>query len=375
MIRTHKYRKHTSKTKKSTRKNVTNAVKKTLLDEVSLGKQLGKGMGGTVFLAHDKNGNNYAYKIERILPKDVPQSLKSPYWRENDFAEAVANKYPDHFMVLYDSKIEDNCKHRQDFSGMNVDMKNLPKSKQKYYKDVNKSPYCSVKLWSIVDGVIGDLLQNKPMLSKKVFYDLFIQMLYIVYLMNNAGYVHNDFHLHNIGYTKTDRKTVNILGHNIPTHGYLIKVIDYGVVQNGKYPLTKKERIAYDNRYDLFFLFLMCSIEMKTEKIAGKKWDWKEEWYKHISLTPIKISELEQKKLEKYLPEGKKLSDDNHDFLIHTLYKLTEWKKWQQQILDDTTIEGKEPTYLIPLNNMLFLVKNLYNPKHILEYFIRKRHV
>ena len=56
MIRTHKYRKNTSRIKKNTRKNVlTNTnLKKTLLDEVSLGKQLGKGMTGTVFLANDK---------------------------------------------------------------------------------------------------------------------------------------------------------------------------------------------------------------------------------------------------------------------------------------------------------------------------------
>jgi hypothetical protein len=41
----------------------------------------------------------------------------------------------------------------------------------------------------------------------------------------------------------------------------------------------------------------------------------------------------------------------------------------------DNTIEGKEPSYLIPLNDMLFLVKHIYNPKQILEYFIAKRHI
>jgi len=375
MLRTYKYRKNTSKIKKNTRKNVlTNTnLKKTLLDEVSLGKQLGKGMAGTVFLANDKKGNKYAYKIERILPKDVPQTFNSSYWRENDFAESLANKYPDQFMVLYDSKIEDNCKHRQDFSGMIFKMKDLSKSVQKKYKELNKSPYCSVKLWSIVDGVIDDLLNNKPIISKEVFYDLFIQILYIVYVMNNAGYFHNDFHMHNIGYTKTDKKTVNILGHNIPTHGYLIKAIDYGSVLHDKYPLTKKARIHYENGYDLIVVFNMFSIQMNTVKIDGKEWDWSKEWYKPIYYEPIKMTKLEKEELEKYLPEGKKLSNLNHDFLINKLYKLIEWKKWQQQVLHDNTIQGKEPSYLIPLNDMLFLVKHIYNPKKILDYFIEKK--
>jgi len=119
----------------------------------------------------------------------------------------------------------------------------------------------------------------------------------------------------------------------------------------------------------------MFSIQMNTVKIDGKEWDWSKEWYKPIYYEPIKMTKLEKKELEKYLPEGKKLSNLNHDFLINKLYKLIEWKKWQQQILDDNTIEGKEPSYLIPLNDMLFLVKHIYNPKQILDYFIAKRHI
>ena len=351
-------------TKKKILSNTT--IKKTLLDEVTLGKQLGKGMMGTVFLAHDKNENKYAYKIERILPKDVKKTFKSSYWRENDFAETLANKHPDQFMVLYDSKIEDKCKHNQDFSDMSFKMKDLPKSQQNYYKKLKTSKYCSIKLWSIIDGTLEKLLIPKLMISKEVLYDLFIQIIYIVFLMNNAGYVHNDFHLGNIGYIKTDKKTVNILGYNIPTHGYLIKAIDYGLIIHDKYPLSKGESIVYENAYDLLTVFNMFSIEWKNEKIAAKEWKWEDEWFK-----PIKISKKEKEALEKYLPEGKKLNKDNYDFIIHKLYKLIEWKKWQQTVIGDDTIYGIEPSYLIPLNDMLFLIKNLYNPKKILKHFIK----
>jgi len=108
------------------------------LDEITIGKYIAKGMMGTVYLATDKEGNKYAYKIGKILPREVKKSLKSEYWRENDFAENLANKYPDQFMYLYDSKIENNCKHTQNFSGFDFTMNDLPKAQQTYYKKLAK---------------------------------------------------------------------------------------------------------------------------------------------------------------------------------------------------------------------------------------------
>ena len=77
--------KNTFRIKKKTKKNVLtnnnfNNKIPHLIDQVILGKQLGKGMMGTVFLAHDKKGNKYAYKIERILPKSVQKSFKNIYF-------------------------------------------------------------------------------------------------------------------------------------------------------------------------------------------------------------------------------------------------------------------------------------------------------
>jgi hypothetical protein len=41
------------------------------LDEITIGKYIAKGMMGTIFSATDKEGNNYAYKIWKILPREV----------------------------------------------------------------------------------------------------------------------------------------------------------------------------------------------------------------------------------------------------------------------------------------------------------------
>ena len=338
-----------------------------MLDEIQIGKQLGKGMMGTTYLATDNKGNKYAYKIERILPKTVPKSLKSSYWRENDFATNLANKHPNQFMVLYDSKIDSSCTHQQILPSKDK-LENLPKAMQNYYKKLTTSPYCSIKLWSLIDGTMENLLIPKLMISKEVLYALLLQIVYIVYLINTASYLHNDFHIGNIGYLKTDKKTVNILGQNILTHGYLIKAIDYGLVLHNKYQMTKNEHIDYENNNDLLTVFNMFAIEWKTENIGNKKWDWEYQW-----MEPIKISKKEKEALETYLLEGIKLHKGICDFLTNKLFKLLEWQKWQQRVLGDDNIKCIEPHYLIPLEYILFLAKNCYNPKKVLEYLIKMR--
>ena len=358
---------------KHTKKNSVNIKSPTLLDEIHIGKQLGKGAYGTTYLATDNKNNKYAYKIERILPKEIPKSFKSIYWRENDFAINLANKYPDQFMTLYDSKIDSSCTHQQDYSDMSFKINNLPKERQNYFKKLNTSPYYNIKLWSLIDGTMEDLVLYKLKVSRNIFYDLLLQIVYIVYLINTAGYLHNDFHMGNISYLKTDKKTISILGHNIPTHGYFIKAIDYGLVLHNKYQMTKNEHIDYENNNDLLTVFNMFSIEWrKTENISNKEWDWEHQWMK-----PIKISKTEKEVLEHYLPtnnaNGNQLSKGVYDFLINKLFKLLEWQKWQQRVIGDDNIKCIEPHYLIPLENLLFLVKNIYNPKKVIEYLIKMR--
>ena len=78
--------------------------------------------------------------------------------------------------------------------------------------------------------------------------------------MNKYGYFHNDFHPGNIGYVKTKQKYVKILNYKIPTHGYLIKAIDFGLVLHKKYPMSKSWREKYNNDNDLFTVLNLLSI-------------------------------------------------------------------------------------------------------------------
>jgi hypothetical protein len=49
------------------------------IDDVVQGKELGKGMLGTIFDGTDKNNNKYAIKIEQILKKDYLLKDKCTY--------------------------------------------------------------------------------------------------------------------------------------------------------------------------------------------------------------------------------------------------------------------------------------------------------
>jgi serine/threonine protein kinase len=325
------------------------------LDKITIGKYIAKGMMGTIYIATDEKGNKYAYKIGKILPKEVKKSLESEYWRENDFAENLSNKYPDQFMHLYDSKIENNCTHTQNFSGFDFTMNDLPKSQQNYYKKLEKSPYCSIKLWSLIDGDLKNLL-SKNKLSEKEFYDIYIQIVYIVYLMNKNGYYHNDFHPGNIGYVKTNKKTIDILGHKIPTHGYLIKAIDFGLVLHKKYPMSKSWREKYENDNDLFTVVNLLSINLQNKKLNWDKW-WNSD---------KKISKEEKEILKDYMPNHK-LNKDNTKFFYKKLSKLLHYN------ISDEKMKGVKIPYLIPLDKILYVIKNIYEPKKVLLYLIKNR--
>lgn len=350
------------------------ANKLGLLHKIKLGKQLGKGQHGTVFLAMDTSGNKYAYKTEKILPKDVKQSLKSPYWREIDFALTVANKHPGQFMNLYDWKIDDNCIHiKYDFNDKFYKLEDLPKSQQKYIKNINASPYCSIKLWSLIDGTLYDLVEPKLKFTKRVFYDILIQIIYIIYIMHDAGYQHNDFHPSNIGYIKTNQSSINIFGHDIPTHGYLFKAIDFGLVLHKKYSMTKQEQILYNTEPDLLNVFKLLLVENKQFTIAGQNWNWITYWHIKEHIPPDLLP-----KLSKYMPvlnNEQYLLPEQYNYFMNKLFIILNYEHYQRQVLNNDTIAGIAPSYTIPQQHVLYMLKYIYKPKLVLQYFLKTRHL
>lgn len=266
-------------------------TRKTLLDKVTIGKEIGKGKYGTVYLATDDKGNKYAYKIEKLLPESVPNTLKSSHWREIDFAKHM-EKYPNQFLKLYDSRIEYNCKHIHVYKERAV-IGDLEKQFQ-------KSPYCSIKLWSLIDGTMDSILKQR-IIKRQLLYDIYIQLININYLIWKEGYKHGDLHFENVGYVLTNKKTINILGYKIPTHGYIFKAIDYGSVLHPKYLIWQPyNELTNDliRTLAIFSINLYKGFKYNTIQINGKEWNWYNKW----NIERIKITPDELAALEKYLP-------------------------------------------------------------------------
>jgi len=219
------------------------------INKLKIEKKLGSGMAGAVFLVSSTKKNEkkeYALKIEKISEKYIDSNLKSRDWREIEFSINFANKYPEQFIYLYKYDIIKNCKHIQQNEELNYieHLKKLPLEAQKYFIEKNKSNYCVRKIYSLVDDNLHNIFDT---LTKKQIYSMIAQISYILYLMKQNGYTHNDLHTQNIGVKKTSKKYLSILGNKIPIIEYQYKAIDFGMVLHKKYKLNKNEKELFED--------------------------------------------------------------------------------------------------------------------------------
>jgi hypothetical protein len=347
----------TKRKNKSKSKNKSKTITKnnSLLDNIVISNIIGVGGTGTIYLAKDDKGNEYAYKISKMLPKDIKKSLTSEYWREIDFANNVANKYIDHFMYLYDSKIDNTCKYNIIKEDDFIELDKFSKMYKKQYA-IYHSKYCNIKLWSLIDQTMKEYFEKNY--KKSVYYDLFIQIIYIVYLIYTHGYSHNDLHLENIALKKTDKKVIKILNKNIQTHGFLVQAIDYGYVLH-------KNTNYNDLNYILQYFVIDSSKyhDYYKNKVNKDNYDW---YFEIDYEVPIKDKEL----LLNLLPK-KQLK--NKEQLIQKLYKLLFTEQWQKDVLNDTYIKTIPIELRIPLNIILYIIKNIDDVTKVLHYVINNK--
>jgi serine/threonine protein kinase len=235
------------------------------IDDYQIVHELGHGMIGTIYLVK-KDGKKYALKIEHILEKDVKKNLSSRLWREIEFAERMGTQYPDQFMKIYEHDIIDGCQHKQKYS---ISLDKLPDQPAEEIRQLSKSSFCSRKIYSIVTTSLDRVIDQ---IDVRQIYSIIIQLVYAIYLMHSNGYVHNDLHMGNIGLIRQKKNhRINIMGYNLPTYGYQVQIIDYGLVLNKRYRLKSgsfgnekkilKDQLQYEVRWSL------------TGIMVGRKWD------------------------------------------------------------------------------------------------------
>lgn len=115
--------------------------------------------------------------------------------------------------------------------------------------DENISGYCVDLLIEKKDGTIDIILQyyNNGIndITKNMIICMFIQTIYIIYLMHFNDFYHFDTKSDNICFVKTDKKYIKFdkikPQNKIKSYGYQISLIDYGSVLSEKFLLTGEQ--------------------------------------------------------------------------------------------------------------------------------------
>jgi serine/threonine protein kinase len=317
------------------------------IDNLEIKNELGSGMYGTVYLA-EYNNKEYALKIEHVIEKDLNKNIKSPVWREIDFYNKFAKKYPTQFMKLYSYDFIENCEHKQEYT---YDLNSFDKNRQTEFKKLAKSKYCVRKVYSKIDTTLAQIIEE---LNKKQLLSLIIQYLYIIYLLEKHGYIHGDFHPNNIGVIKTDQEFIKIFNYNIPTYGYIFQAIDYGSILNKKYKMNSEEKHYFKKMFrNEWFGLIYFNIIVKEPFMKNKDINKQVKLFKKTRANII---------LQEY-----------SDNIIHRffLYRLFNPKKHQELIMGKKFVITEYPELLIPIEDIIYMVKTSKTSK-ILEYFLEK---
>ena len=322
---------------------------KISLDNIKLIKELGEGYLGKVYLVKDlKNLNEYAMKIQKILEKDKKENRKNKKWNEIYFSLDFANKYPEHFTYLYDYLITKNCTHIPLFKVKgNVFIKNG--------ENLIKSKYCLISFYSLIDGTLNNIID---LLSKKQYYSLLIQISYIYYLLQSNNYSHRDTHFGNFGYIKTDKKYIRIFNYDIPTYGYIFKIIDYGAVLHKNNLLTNKNKKYFYNKNELkIFMGKFLQNKNFTDYLKDKKIDIK--YKKKLILFQNK---------EEYNLISNYVDDINDKFILYEIL----FPEYYQNFIIGKKFNTIYDKLKIDLIDILYIIKSKYNHKKIIKYFYTK---
>ncbi len=203
---------------------------------------------------------NFNYDIS-----DDYDTLKNEYW----FQKNLGNNYSLDIYVSssddeeYSSSDDEDCPSSDDENLPSSDDEDRPSSDNSSISDTsnssdeeNNSDDCIALLKNIpcefffiekLEGTLEDLLEenfNKDIILSCIFQISFA----LCYLQKHYQFSHNDLHINNIMFKKTDRIYLyykyNNIYFKVPTHGYLFKIIDFG-----RCIFTFKNRLFYNDAF------------------------------------------------------------------------------------------------------------------------------
>lgn len=328
----------------------------SILSNYKIIKELGYGMFGDVYLIKNKVGNKkYALKIQHVEKKDIKSNNKSSIWREINFSINFGNKYPSQYIKLWEYDFINDCKSKNKFS---FDIHSFPQKIQKKINLLNKSPYCVRMVYDLIEG---DLHQLDGKLTQKQIYSLIIQLTYSIQLLHYNNYIHGDIHDRNVGWIKLPKNhKIKINNLQVNTHGYLFKLIDYGLMINKLDLVGKKEKKEFKNIF-LHELSLLIHFMVDTkiydyinENKIDINWDYNYNEFKLTRFYPLITKYTNNETIQIFL----------FDILFPDQY---------QKIAFGSNYTYTIPRKLhIPFDDILYFISNYREPNKIIKYFNNK---
>ena len=175
-----------------------------MIEDVKLGKVIGSGVYGTVYLCTHK-GKKYAMKIQNLTGMmNEKTKYSTDIWIEIDVYRYISKMQPTDqvfFNRMYEYKVYNEIKK----VGTNIG-----DSKHKWDKNIKNILDSGWRVKYLLEykgnlTLYDFLLKNKSSLNHSHIYSLCLQILYIITLLKNGGYVHGDIHTRNIMVNKTKK--------------------------------------------------------------------------------------------------------------------------------------------------------------------------
>lgn len=328
-------------------------------------KVLGKGQQGKVFLV-EKDKQSYALKVEYILPSSKRKG--GELHNELEFFQDVASFYPDKFIQLVDYEIVENCEQKLEKIG---DF--LPKGIQKHLEKARKGSVCVYKLYTLIDTDMNHLLDKMNRWSMNHKYSALLQLIDILRIMDNTGWVHGDFHPGNVGIEYTSRdKIVYVNKKPIKTYGTLFKSIDFGGLLHRDTLRPSHPYLGDDNETELkhYKDHLSADREVLLKMMYNEKpyWQFIGKYKIHLNYDEDlkKVKELKEFKKLRSLKKFRKLNDHLIFRMVHLLYPDI----FEPLILGDKFKKVIGMNLRFPIEDVMYVFENFFENEKLIRHFL-----